>query len=321
MIDLKTITPHLTERYAAFLTKAVADLEAAVHTGMVPNKLFTDCKDTFNRAAEQAGEAFLKTGPAGSRDGQPHHQSDWWLKAYDNDAFVRGLHTLPTVIARATKAGMTDYVAFLGALLPIRNLMETAKPLIKKRNELPKVMSAKEIADDKLRMTCQCCERRIHANTGTIAHHGYERPGHGWQTGSCVGAKELPFEVSRDRLGSMIDAWKERRRNMHQHRAATIAETVAITIDIIDRSQPRKSNGHFPTKRLEVTRKNFDELKAAHADGAFDYLSFDGFKKNHVAYQSSQIKELDSAIRYQLNRFNSWKQTHTGWDGDQWVAA
>ena len=29
--------------------------------------------------------------------------------------------------------------------------------------------------------------------------HGYERPGHGWQTGSCMGAKNLPFEVDRDR--------------------------------------------------------------------------------------------------------------------------
>lgn len=40
-----------------------------------------------------------------------------------------------------------------------------------------------------LAKTCQCCFRQIFAETGTIAHHGYERPGHGWQTASCVGAK------------------------------------------------------------------------------------------------------------------------------------
>lgn len=52
--------------------------------------------------------------------------------------------------------------------------------------------------------TCQICGRPIHAATGFIAHHGYTRPGHGWQTDSCDGAREMPFEVSRDALGRHI---------------------------------------------------------------------------------------------------------------------
>jgi hypothetical protein len=47
---------------------------------------------------------------------------------------------------------------------------------------------------------CQICGRLIQAKKGLIAHHGYKRPdrGSGWQTASCMGAKHLPYEVSRD---------------------------------------------------------------------------------------------------------------------------
>ena len=53
--------------------------------------------------------------------------------------------------------------------------------------------------------TCQICGRLIGAKRGRIAHHGYQRP-HNWhsQTASCMGAKHLPFEVSRERLGDLL---------------------------------------------------------------------------------------------------------------------
>jgi len=51
--------------------------------------------------------------------------------------------------------------------------------------------------------TCQICGRPILANTGVIAHHGYKRPG-GWQTASCFGARELPYEQSRDAIPTCI---------------------------------------------------------------------------------------------------------------------
>ncbi len=50
---------------------------------------------------------------------------------------------------------------------------------------------------------CQICEREIKDKTGVIAHHGYHRQG-GWQTDSCVGARELPYEKSRDAIPKAI---------------------------------------------------------------------------------------------------------------------
>lgn len=53
--------------------------------------------------------------------------------------------------------------------------------------------------------TCQVCGRGIKAKAGVIAHHGYERPGDGWQTASCFGARAVPYEVGCDRLRLAIE--------------------------------------------------------------------------------------------------------------------
>jgi hypothetical protein len=53
--------------------------------------------------------------------------------------------------------------------------------------------------------TCQICESGIKANTGVIAHHGYQRPGQGWQTSSCFGARHVPYETGCDALPPAIE--------------------------------------------------------------------------------------------------------------------
>lgn len=62
--------------------------------------------------------------------------------------------------------------------------------------------------------TCQICGRAIAVSpTGIIAHHGYTRPGAGWQTPSCFGARKPSYQLSRDALGPYINltqAFKDR---------------------------------------------------------------------------------------------------------------
>lgn len=134
-MNLTKITALLSERSARDLTGVVAEIESAIAAGTVPNTLFSDAKYTFNRAAEQAAEAYLATGPHAEK----HTQSDWWLAAYKADAFVHGAHNIPSAIKRAEKAGIAEYNAFLTELLPLHALLQQAKPLIKKRCELPRV--------------------------------------------------------------------------------------------------------------------------------------------------------------------------------------
>ena len=57
--------------------------------------------------------------------------------------------------------------------------------------------------------TCQICGRPIKAKDGIIAHHGYKRPGDGWQTASCAGARHKPYEEACDCLPPTIAYIKE----------------------------------------------------------------------------------------------------------------
>lgn len=57
----------------------------------------------------------------------------------------------------------------------------------------------------KVQTTCQCCGRAIKSKHGVIAHHGYQRPGQGWQTASCWGARKQPYEVTCEDLKGWRD--------------------------------------------------------------------------------------------------------------------
>lgn len=294
------------------LDRTVAELRSAVDAGRVPNALFVAAKDTINREVERQAEAFLATGPHVAK----HHQSDWWLAAYSASAFVYGAHSIPTALKRADKAqGLREYAAFLKTeLLPVHELVQAAKPLIVKRGDMPKVRTEREIVDDAKRMTCQCCGRRILAETGTIAHHGYERPGTGWQTSSCMGAKELPFEVNRDALGRMISGLRSNLSGQVATRKAVAAETLPVTYSYAEGRD---------TKTLDLTRATFSaQIATLPRRPSFygDDAKFDGYKNRELAHRDSQIKNLRTFIKECQTRYDGWKQTHRR-KGDEWVAA
>lgn len=64
--------------------------------------------------------------------------------------------------------------------------------------------------------TCQICGREIKTvraaaggpsaqQSDVIAHHGFQRPGNGWQTSSCFGARWRSYEVACDALPAAIE--------------------------------------------------------------------------------------------------------------------
>ena len=57
--------------------------------------------------------------------------------------------------------------------------------------------------------TCQICLRQIGVTTGTIAHHGYQRPHQGWQTASCMGAKFRSLELACDAIPHAINRLRD----------------------------------------------------------------------------------------------------------------
>lgn len=314
-MDLHAINARLSERRQFYLDMAVTQIETEIKVGIVPNATFNGAKETINRAIEEAAEAFLQLGPHEAKN----RQSDWWLSAYNADAFVRGAHGVPFALKRAEKAkDLIEYATFIRvALLPLSELLATAKPLIVKKQNLPKVKTARELEREAKTMTCQCCGMKYRANTGLIAHHGYERPGNGWQTASCFGARHLPFEVSRDRLGEMIEHLKTFRRGLRLSLTEAEKEMYPLPLEYPDYSVKADRFGKRPVIAFHVTRKNFDNKKIEHAEGfrrSIKHKTFDSVKFNDIEHRKAQIKSVTRDINASQKRYDNWTQTHTGFD-------
>lgn len=176
--------------------------------------------------------------------------------------------------------------------------------------------AAKKTEKNKAQMTCQCCGRKHLANTGTIAHHGYQRPGGGWQTASCSGAKCLPFEVSRDRLGMLITSLKDWEKRAVKGRAEVKAETVSIRLAFTDRNAPRDRLGNRPTKYVDVTRDTFEAIKAEdnHEFVMRGLYDFDKIKESELNSRAREIKNVRAEIAAQTERYDGWKATGAKFD-------
>lgn len=110
--------------------------------------------------------------------------------------------------------------------------------------------------DQALRATCQICGRSIKWKNGKIAHHGYKRPGEGWQTNSCEGAQEQPLELSRNVLRSHVGIFEE----------ITERSRLDMEIEVISKvfTYDKGSAWNKIPVLFTVTEENFEEMKVAH---------------------------------------------------------
>lgn len=93
--------------------------------------------------------------------------------------------------------------------LPLAEAVTQLKPLVIKGRS-PNKNPTKPANPNKIIKTCPCCFRMIAVVRGTMAHHGYERPGTGWQTASCPGIRFKPLEVSSEGLVWIIGVVRDR---------------------------------------------------------------------------------------------------------------
>lgn len=171
--------------------------------------------------------------------------------------------------------------------------------------------------DTNERMHCQCCARPILAKGGLIAHHGYERPGTGWQTSSCPGARKDPWEVSRAALGRMIEGIKNTIEALKKSRAEVGVEQKPVTHGYIEYGR----DGRRTVKTLTFTRETFAEVirNSTYRMSYYgDDATFDGFKKRDLRDRDGRIRRQAEFLAECMVRYEGWKQTHKR-DGDLWV--
>lgn len=297
----RDVLPRLRREYhLTRLLPTVQKLEVAIDAGRVRNADYNEAKELFNRVVEDVVDQ--------------HQDAN---HDYANDVMVSGAYRIPAGLKEAVKKNNKSRAELLTALLPLNDLLVAAKPLIVKRvpGELTDKQRAEQAEREAEAMHCQCCGRLIMANTGRIAHHGYERPDSGWQTASCMGALYEPFEQGRERLGAMIKSMQQHRLILIKSRDAAKSEHRDIEVTWTDFSAKRDRYAKAPTVTTSINRANFGAVMSvsSHLESHLRMHSvrdFDELKRREVDKLAVKIGQLVVTIKAEQARYNGWKQTH-----------
>lgn len=295
ILELSQIRPYLPEEAYDCLCETVASLEVAVAKRSVPNAFLTEAKRTINDCVDAAVSRY---------DDLHYEPGRGW------QVLVMGARNLPTALKESVKAGAEQRTSFLRALLPVNELLQSAKPHIvmaRRKASLEEQHQARLVGA----MTCQCCGRPILAETGVIAHHGFLRREPGVQTESCSGASHLPFEADRSHLGDLISGLRGDIERLKLEQGNIEAETASIFFYI-----PQK---HGLDVALCFTRDTFDEVLTSNPAVAKRLTTFDALKQRELTGRAEMIRSSEDFLWECEQRFAGWKQTHR-WEAGKWVA-
>lgn len=216
--DVSALSVMDTARYPTLVRYAKApdrlrrwmDVLATGHAaGQIRNVEYQDAKSAVSRAVEAAWKEIRGL----------HFNNGRWdrlpleVRHLDNTVNVYGLHDVLAAHKRLQHSKL-DHVAvqemraFVAEVHPLAMAVAALKASIVK-GRAPSTGPSKPTNPNKVIKTCPCCFRKIAVVHGRMAHHGYQRPGGGWQTASCPGIRFKPLEVSSEGLEWMIANFKE----------------------------------------------------------------------------------------------------------------
>jgi len=140
--------------------------------------------------------------------------------------------------------------------------------------------------------TCQICGRIIKAPAGVIAHHGYKRPGGGWQTSSCMGAKHLAYELSCDRIAAAI-------------------QSVQAFVEIESRNLSDLNSNPPKTITFSINRKSYtvdrpDNFNPDTAKGCLRPRTYENEYMKKIHELKSAIKSARLDLKFLQERLSSW---------------
>lgn len=149
-----------------------------------------------------------------------------------------------------------------------------------------------------MKTTCQICAREIKSKTGCIAHHGYKRPGNGWQTASCYGALYSPYEISCNALPGAIQ------------RVTDFIKSVSENLDQFLSSPPAiiKRMDRYGLTRPPQEFKKPDTFNSGERPCSYN------FNQQYELEFFSRVREMESSIKsakrdlvFMEDRLAKWK--------------
>lgn len=190
---------------------ALQDVVTGVETGAIRNTVLQDVKFVLGRVAEAGWKKHVKEPYvyAGKWEALPQDVSD-----LSDSIMIMSLHDViatskKVARSKATGPAVEAMRMFCQEALPLAEAVASLKDKVIK-GRAPRSEPARPMNPNKVVKTCPVCFRQIAVQRGTMAHHGFERPGYGSQTASCYGIRFKPLEVSSEGLEWLISWLQER---------------------------------------------------------------------------------------------------------------
>jgi hypothetical protein len=195
-------------RYREHFANAIADFKNGIADGEIRNVNYVNAKSTI---AMLIGKAWDHP-----RRKQYDDETRLWSKPVIDAMGYVYMSSLSDVRSADNKLSKAESKGFYAPTL--RSTINEFMPLVVAAEHLkdkvvkgraPNKAASKPENPNKDVKTCSCCFRSIAVRNGKMVHHGFERPGYGYQTASCWGVNFPPLEISLEGLEWLIQNRKD----------------------------------------------------------------------------------------------------------------
>lgn len=165
---------------------------------------------------------------------------------------------------------------------------------------------------------CQICGNTQKLPSGRLSQHGYTVD-NGWFNGICQGARELPFEQSKDLIAGVVEnvklqiesvkrTIKKIEDNLHNTKNVRLRvycdktyKYKTIRVDLIIRK-----NKHGHEEYFGVTDKGEEHKISHYGSGGIEAVA-ENLWKYEVKDRESQVNSMERYVEWQNERMANWK--------------
>lgn len=256
--DFKLTLDSLNPKDKNKFDYAMITLHNAVNQGSIRKVELDTLKSVLNGACSATWEkhyvdAYLN---------QTHEQRAASPMAKDEEDLYykdKGFRNMPMIIKKYAKLAHKSSLISMAVQIateyaPFKDIMDHLKT--NATSGRAPSLNIKPVNPNQVRGTCGWCLRDIAVEkTGLMSHHGFTRPGVGYQTQSCNGVNYKNLEVSLDGLHARIIATEQEKKKLESRlkdlpNALTlnIRKTGSKDIIAIGKDDPNWDNAHYITK-------------------------------------------------------------------------
>lgn len=268
------------QKYKKNTESAINSLNQAINTNQIYNPIFQEIKSTFGNIVYNAWCSYILEPYF---YGGKYKELPEEISEITNASSPSSLHDIFALKKRIDKRPSTHPAAehmrkFVAEFFPIATAMNDLKPhIIKGRqpNQNPKPENPNKIIQ-----ICACCFRAIAINPDqTMVHHGYKRPGDGYQTTSCPGIHFKSLDVSPEGLDWLI---AENKKYLTKLQKKLAGKDKWIKLQYVD----------YKKMVIEIIS---------------DHPKWEHQKKIMIANLESEIRSLSRTIKEHMEIRENWK--------------